>query len=253
MPIRAISVSRYEKGLWVAAEGQVYEEYSPDVHLISPYRLPRGWQNWRRIWGVDFGFKNPFVWQEWAISPDNDMYLVCEIYHSNQMVEDLAEKILAAGGRKMQKDADGRPTGRLIVTRDLPDPLPDAIICDHDAEDRATFERHTGLSTIAAYKAVRSGIQAVAARLKIDERTKRPSLFLLRDSLIENDTARAEAKQTICTADEFGSYVWGTSKGARAEDEEPVKLHDHGMDAMRYVVSYVDNIKRGKTVKLEFY
>lgn len=40
----------------------------------------------------------------------------------------------------------------------------------------------------------------------------------------------------VCTAEEFGGYVWMDSK----TKEEPVKEQDDGMDAMRYVVAERD-------------
>jgi hypothetical protein len=118
------------------------------------------------------------------------------------------------------------------------EPRPVAVICDHDAEGRATFERHTGLQTVAAYKAVTDGIQAVAARLRPAD-DGRPRLFLLRDALVERDASRAEAKRTASTEEEFPSYVWDTRQN-RKRGEEPFKEDDHGMDCTRYLVAYHD-------------
>src|SRR6185312_1988203 len=111
---------RYRKGLWVAAEGTVYQdEWNPVVHLIFRFDIP---PLWPRYWVIDWGFRNPFVWQAWAQDYDGTLYRYKEIYRTGVIVEDLAKQIME-------------------VTAGEPRPV--AVICDHDAEDRATFERHT--------------------------------------------------------------------------------------------------------------
>jgi hypothetical protein len=120
----------------------------------------------------------------------------------------------------------------LQVTRN--DPPPVAIVCDHDAEGRATLERHVGQETCAAIKAILAGIEAVAARLRV-QGDGRPRLYLLRDSLVERDQALAESKKPTCTEEEMDGYIW-QSKGKEA----PVKEADHGCDALRYLCSSLD-------------
>lgn len=204
---------RYFKGLWVAAEGMVYEDdWDPAIHLIDRIDIP---DDWPRYWSIDFGFRNPFVWQAWAENNDGELFRYREIYQTGLLVEDAAKTIM-----DIMKE----------------EPRPRAIICDHDAEDRATFEKHTGYRTIAANKAVSIGIQEVQSRLR-RKGNKRPSLFFLRDSLVERDRTLEERSFPICTETEFESYVWDTSNG-RVTKEEPLKKFDHGMDALRYLCMY---------------
>ena len=172
---------------------------------------------------MDFGYTNPFVWAAWAQDPDGRLYRYREIYRTKTLVEDHARKILE-------------------VTKD--EPKPRAILCDHDAEDRATLERHLKMRTTAAYKAVSPGIQAVEARLR-KAGDGRPRIFYLRDSLVQVDPALAEAHRPTCTEEEFESYVWDQSNG-RNRGEEPVKEHDHGCDMTRYLVAHVDSIGKNK-------
>jgi phage terminase large subunit len=87
---------------------------------------------------------------------------------------------------------------------------------------------------------VRQGIQAVKARLR-DAGDGKPRLFILRDALVEIDTSLDAGKRPTCTLEEFPGYVWRESKDGRAEYEEPLKVNDHGMDALRYAVMYVDS------------
>jgi PBSX family phage terminase large subunit len=205
---------RLRYGRWVQAEGIVYEGWDPTVHLIDRFPIPA---DWPRFWAVDFGFNNPFVCQFWAQDTDGRLYRYREIYRTQGLVEDHA--------RDMWR-----------VSRD--DPKPQAIVCDTDAEDRATLERHLGLPTQPARKDLRPGIQAVAARLRKQPDGK-ARLYLLRDALVHRDPLLDEAKKPTCTEEEFDGYVWDTSNN-RKQGEEPLKVNDHGMDALRYLVAQFD-------------
>ncbi|WP_431897906.1 phage terminase large subunit [Nonomuraea sp. bgisy101] len=213
---------RYERmrwGKWVASEGMIYEQWDESVHLIDRRPIPDSWTRW---WTIDFGFTNPFVWQDWAEDPDGRLYLVREIYKTKTLVEDHAKQIL-----------------RLVAPEGKWDgPRPRAVICDHDAEDRATLERHLGMSTIAARKGVSDGIQAVQARLRTAG-DGRPRLFVMRDGLVERDRGLVEAKKPTCTLEEVGGYVWDQTEG-KPPKEVPVKENDHAMDALRYMVAQKD-------------
>lgn len=211
---------RLRKGIWAAAEGLVYEDYDPAVHLIDRFDIP---SDWDRYWVIDFGFANPFVLQWWAEDPDGRLYMYREIYMSQRLVEDHAKDVL-----NLVRDEKG-------VWRE---PKPVAIICDHDAEDRATFTRHTDLPTTPARKTKTKGIQATQARFKIQKDGK-PRIFFMRDSLVRRDQAMVDAGRPTHTVDELTGYVWPTDKtGDKAE--EPVKENDHGMDDVRYLVSHRD-------------
>ncbi|MFD9618491.1 phage terminase large subunit [Streptomyces virginiae] len=212
--------SRLRKGQWVAAEGLIYENFDPSVHLIAPFEIPEEWTRW---WVVDFGFTNPFVLQWWAEDPDGRLYLYREIYRTRRLVEDHARDAL-----KLMQDVDGNWT----------EPRPRAVICDHDAEDRATLHRHLGLATTAAKKTVSDGIQAVQSRLKAADDGK-PRVFILRGALVERDTALEEAKRPASTEEEIVGYVWDSAPG-KAPKETPVKENDHGMDCLRYMAAHRD-------------
>jgi phage terminase large subunit len=214
---------RLRDGKWAAAEGIIYDAWDEDIHLVDRRPIPT---NWQRYWTVDFGFTNPFVLQCWAVDPDGRLWLYREIYRTKTLVEDHAAAILDA-----VTDEHGRWT----------EPRPRAVICDHDAEDRATLERKLGMGTIAAHKSVSDGIQAVQARMR-KAGDGRPRIFIMRDSLIGGpDPDLDEAKKPVCTAEELPGYVWAIKPGAGGDlKEAPAKINDHGADAMRYVVAELD-------------
>lgn len=228
--LTGVRKQRLRWGLWVSAEGMIYEDYNAaeDGHLIDSFEIPA---EWRRIRSIDFGYTNPFVCQWWAIDPDGRMYLYREIYHTQRTVKVHAEQItrLSEGERY------------------------EATVADHDAEDRATLAE-CGIRTTAAVKDVSPGIQKVQERLKIAG-DKKPRIFYMRDARVEMDESLEEAGLPTCTTDEIGGYVWAKAADGKPKKDEPLKLNDHGMDTMRYAVVYVDGLgnKVGKVTRNPFY
>ena len=53
---------------------------------------------------------------------------------------------------------------------------------------------------------------------------------------MDRDPALVEAKLPTCTEEEVEGYVWDVSNGRRRV-EEPVRVDDHGMNCVRYVLA----------------
>ena len=207
-------------GQWASAEGGIYEDvWNPAIHLIDRFTIPAAWP---RYLSVDFGFTHAFVCQWHAEDPDGRLYRYREIYKTKTLVEDHAKVI--------------RDVSRW--GQDGGDPIPRAVICDHDAEDRATLERYLNLYTISAHKAVSPGLQAVAVRMRPAGDGK-PRIFLLRDSLVERDPELVDKKLPTCTEEEIEGYRWDTRQGMKKGDQ-PIKEMDHGCDGLRYACSHLD-------------
>lgn len=234
--LTGIRHKRLRKGLWVAAEGQVWEEYDESVHVV-----PRKWldHTWPIYWSVDFGFTHPFVLGCWVEDPDGRLILFRELYRTQALVEDHAARILEIVAPGSVYD----PKTKTVTHGQWKEPKPRAIICDHDAEDRATLERHLGLPTIAADKRVSVGLQAVSSRLRLQP-DGRPRLLFMRDAVqaqgLKRDETLREAGKPTCTYEEIPGYVWDDAK----LKEQPVKIDDDGCDQTRYMVMYRDG-KRG--------
>lgn len=224
----ALTGVRYQRlrlGRWVAAEGAIYEDWNPSVHLIDPFWPPRDWTRW---WTIDFGFSNPYCHQFWAEDPDGRLYLYREIYKTQTLVEDHARRALQ--------------TVTKMNSNEWREPRPRGVICDHDAEGRATLERYLGISTIPAHKNVTDGIQAVQARLRPAGDGK-PRLFIARDCVVDRDPELVDSAKPASTAEEFPGYIWAVKPGGDLK-EEPLKENDHGMDACRYMVFERDRLAR---------
>src|SRR5258707_746838 len=211
---------RLRCGLWAAAEGMVYEHsWDGNRNLVNAAHIPA---EWPRYLAIDFGFTNPFVCLWAAQDPDGRLAIYRQLYKTKTLVEDHAREIKRVS-RWGEKGGD---------------PLPRAIICDHDAEDRATLERHTGLMTTPAEKNVSAGIQAVASRLKAAGDNK-PRIVIQRDGLVERDRDLTDRKLPTCLEDEPESYIWDMRQGMK-RGEQPVKENDHALDALRYLVAHFD-------------
>jgi hypothetical protein len=248
--LTGVRYKRLRLGLWVAAEGQVYEEWDPAIHVLPWYWVNDDGQEmhfeipweWPRYWSVDFGFVHPFVCQWWAQMPDGEMLLYREIYMTNRTVARHCKSILDAVTEvKIDTVFTGRNAEDIeVVERRLwTEPQPRAIICDHDAEGRATLEEELGLGTTAAIKTVHDGIDAVQERLKPHRGTGEPRFYIMDDTLVERDQVLVDALRPTCTKDEFASYVWAVKPHGRKK-EEPVKEDDDGMDASRYLIGFHD-------------
>lgn len=219
--LTGVRYKRLRLGLWVSAEGIIYDNWDESVHVVD--RMPDGWDTWTRYWSVDFGYTNPFVLQCWAEDPDGRLYMYREIYHTQRTVDEHAEAILR----------HVTPDGKVWT-----EPRPRAIICDHDAEGRATFSKAVGQGTVAANKKVTIGIEKVRERLDRASDT-RPRLYILAGARVERDHSLDDAKRPTCTAEELPGYVWDNRDG-KPPKEQPVKDNDHGCDAIRYMVAYRD-------------
>lgn len=208
---------RLQEGKWIQAEGTIYDEFKPSVHVIDWFEPPA---SWRRIRSVDFGFTNPFVCQWLAIDEDERMYLYREVYHTKRIVEDHARQI-----KEFSKNE-----------------TIEATISDHDAEDAETLKRY-GIACTQAKKDVSPGIQEVQSHLRISG-DGRPRLFIMRGCLVETDTELEARRKPTCTEEEFPGYVWQNKQ----LKEAPQKVDDHGMDAVRYAVMY---LAKGQRTPLE--
>lgn len=242
---------RFYEGKWVGADGLVFTEYNADRHLVNPFPIPK---HWRRFVAVDFGYNHPFVCQWWAEDNDGRLYLYRELYGTQTPVEDWAHEMYA-----LQKDEKI-----------------DAFICDHDLEDRATLERHMShaasecmggrekdfykvpnkrIGTVGADKernSVQAGIEQVQMRFK-GAGDGKPRLFFFKEALVRPDPLLLAEKKPTCTEEEIHGYIWDKVSSSRLGPrilEQPRKVDDHGMDAMRYMVRYLDGKRSNISEKI---
>lgn len=214
--LTGVRKARLRHGQWVGAEGAVYEQWDPAVHLVDRFEVPA---EWRRIRVIDFGYVNPLVCLWIAIDGDGRAFVYRQLYETGLRVEVAARRIMELSA------------GEAI----------EATVADHDAEDRATLAA-AGIDTIAAQKEVKTGIELVQARLE------QRRLFVVRDGLVRTDPELMEAAKPVRLEDEIGGYVWASNG-----KEQPVKQDDHGMDALRYGVAYLDREQMAREIEFSLW
>jgi PBSX family phage terminase large subunit len=142
------------KGLWVAAEGLVYEHFDRETHVVEPFEIPA---DWKKVRAIDLGYENPFVMLWGALDPDGRLYIYREHYKSKTLIRDHVDEIERKSGDE-----------RYGFT-----------VSDHDAQERAELHSQ-GLRTRPAQKDVSIGIQKVAERL-VEQGDGHPRLYIMRN------------------------------------------------------------------------
>lgn len=192
---------RFILGLWVIAEGVIYDMFDRQRHVkplvrIAPLLTSKCYVS------CDYGTQNPTVFLMWVKGIDHIWYCIREYYYS---------------GRKMQKQKTDAEYVRDMQSF-IGDAKPRAVIVDPSAASFIEALRQAGIPTILAKNDVLDGIRQVAVCLNTD--------CIIYSEFCKN------------TIEEYGSYVWDEKAAARGVDA-PVKENDHAMDATRYFVNTI--------------
>jgi hypothetical protein len=77
-------------GDWNIFEGQYFTEWKRDIHVISPFEIPKGWRKFRTI---DYGLDRlACLWI--AVSPEGNFFVYREYCESNLSISSAAKAIL---------------------------------------------------------------------------------------------------------------------------------------------------------------
>jgi len=100
-------------GDWDVYEGQAFEEFSEDIHVIEPFDIPLHWHRWL---GVDNGYSDPFAWYWFAVDEEGFVYIYREftrepkepkLTYTDQAkrVLELSQQVVVtqSGARKVQE------------------------------------------------------------------------------------------------------------------------------------------------------
>lgn len=208
-----IFYKRYILGLWVMAEGVIYDMFNPEINVKHMDVPDKYWE--RMFIAIDYGIQNPMTYGKYGVR--NDHYHLCDRYYhsgrdSNKQKTDVeyADELIAFIGKD--------PIRYVTV-----DPSATSFIAE--LNKRKFFKEHN-IKIVPAKNAVMKGIQALSVKLQQGKFTIEPH----------------------CTEDmrEFNSYIWDKKAGDRGIDE-PLKENDHCMDRNRYAV-YTDIVVFSKRV-----
>lgn len=182
--------------------GQIYKEFRPEVHIIDPFELPKGWSYGI---GLDYGLRNPTAIIFRAIDYDGNTYYYDEIYESGQQVKELADKV------------------KIILPKPIGAADP-SIAAKNHVKNGIPYSIHqefidNGISLALAPNQVIAGINLVKQQFSKNK------IFIFRDrcpNLVR----------------ELESYRW-KEKNTRTQHlpEMPVKVNDHAVDALRYDIA----------------
>jgi PBSX family phage terminase large subunit len=189
---------RMVDGLWVMAEGTVYEGFDPELHVVGDDDLPTRFE--RVHVGVDHGTTNPTVFEAVGVLAGN-LWVFAEEQHDPK----------AAGYQR----TNGKHSWALRnFLRRVGERGPVVSVeVDPSAADFRKQLLEDGVESREAENAVLEGVRTVAelmaeGRLKIHDSCER----LIREK---------------------GTYAWDRAAQQRGEDK-PLKRDDHAVDAERY-------------------
>lgn len=190
---------RYILGLWVAAEGRIYDCFDPAQHILAELPELAG----SCYVSCDYGTQNATVFLLWQRERGSERWICLREYYYS-------------GREKKRQKTDKEFAADL--GRWLDGVSPRSIVVDPSAASFIAELRQAGYAVQKADNEVLDGIRLVSARLQAGE-------------LLFSDVCRH-------TADEFQSYVWD-EKAAEHGEDRPVKVNDHCMDAVRYFVNTI--------------
>ena len=193
---------RFIRGLWVVAEGIIYDMFDPAKHLVKLADIAKHLTSVSYV-SCDYGTQNATVFKLWIKGNNKTWYCVREYYYSGR-----EEK-------KQKTDAEYVEDMKTFVG----DAKPRAVIVDPSAASFIEALRQEGFPVLKAKNDVLDGIRQMA-------------------KLLQTGTLKYVDGACPNTIQEFGEYVWDKKAAERGEDA-PVKDHDHCMDADRYFVNTV--------------
>jgi PBSX family phage terminase large subunit len=186
-------------GLWVLAEGVIYDMFSDD-HLFDDAEFTNTIKSTcRRYIACDYGTKNPMVFLD--IYDDGDTIWIPDMYYWDSRKE-----------QRQKTDAQYADDLEKMVGEEHPD----FIVIDPSAASFKIECQGRGFRVKDADNSVNDGIRIVA-------------------KLLTKKKIRIHRTRCQPMIDEFQSYVWD-ERAARTGEEKPVKQADHAMDALRYYV-----------------
>jgi len=199
---------RFILGLWVMAEGAIYDMWDDEQNTFSDDEMPLGLKTTaRRYVSVDYGTQNATVFLD-CWDDGQTLWIVDEYYHSGR-----------DQGRQ-KEDAEYAEDLIRFVGADRPR----FVIVDPSAASFKVALRRRGFMVRDAENDVLEGIRMTS------------TMIAKRRLRVNRDRCKNLIK-------EISSYVWD-EKAAERGQEKPVKQNDHACDALRYLVATVVNPRR---------
>ena len=215
-------IKRDVYGSFDSFEGMVYHEFERYKHVVRPFRIPKEWERHIRI---DHGYRNPAAILFFAVSPDGEVYVYHEIYQREWLISELIKgdkKSNKYGLLSYIKGSESFKTAKI-------DPSTKARRGTTGESDYDEYRRHwpEQLPPLQMAKNdVQVGIDRIKTYLKINPKNNKPMLYVF-------DTC-------VNLLEEISTYRYPelrpSEQGTKAEKENPLKVDDHALDALRYMI-----------------
>ena len=196
--------------------GLVYNNFSDNAHIVKPFEIPAAWT---RLVGIDYGLTNPTAIPLMAVDYDGCVYVYDDdIYETDTEVASTA---------KMLKDkVSGLNYYPYIdpstIAQDQSKKLPDGSSVRYSIFQE--FQDNGVERLVPAINSVRPGINKIKTLLT---QNKLKIFSTCTNVLLE-----------------LRNYRWKVNKNKEDANnpEQPVKVNDHMMDAIRYAIAtYFEN------------
>ena len=164
-----VQKKQFLEGDWDAYESSSFPEFSRQVHVIEPFDIPR---NWMRFRAADWGYSSPACCLWFAVDYDNNLFVYRELYTKRNTADIFARKVLD------MEDGEYIRYGILDSSTwarrgDIGPSIAETMIqegCRWRQSDRSPRSRIAG--KVEVHK-----------RLRIDEDTGYPSMFIFNNCL----------------------------------------------------------------------
>lgn len=209
-------IDREVKGSWDAFAGQVYTEFSRNIHVIKPFALP---QEWPRFMAADHGYRNPACFGWFAVDYDGSIYLYREFYKSEWIIEEIVKGRKPTGEKGLIELNNGQKIEGIWID-------PSTRANRGKDSDFQTYLDHMpqSWSLIPANNEVETGIDRVKQYLKVDDKTGKPQFFIF-DSCEHTIEELTQYRYEELTPGQENTHN---------TKETPVKKNDHSCDMVRY-------------------
>jgi phage terminase large subunit-like protein len=192
--------------------GLIYPEFDVNIHVISPFDIPKDWQD---TISIDPGLSNPLSCHWYARDYDGNVYVVAEHFADNKTIEYHAEKI-----KEISKTLNWKTASNGMVEA-LIDSAANQKTLSSQKSVTELFYCNGILCNPNVNKNVLAGISKVKTYLKNIAGQTKLFIFANCTNLIR----------------EMKTYRWSGS-------DSPLKKDDHSLDELRY---YIMNISSEKT------
>lgn len=205
-------IRRYVYGEWGNFDEMVLSGFSEKVNVIEPFEIS---PHYKKAIGGDYGYVNPSAFVYGAIDYDDNIIIYDEFYEKQQSMGEIAEAAMRHG--------------KTVTVYDFATKAP-----SKDGKSIWSELQELGVPLIESNKDKLRNISVTNTLLKTGK------LYI--------------TKNCVNLIKEIRGYKWKKLKLGEMKNhsEEVVKKDDHAIDALLYLVAYIEDLKSTDPKKLPY-